>query len=305
MLCAALARAQEPIRYTVSVDKTLRPGQTTTITWTITGTRKPLRLFLSVTNPASGVLEGGNVQTVTTSGGKKNFVSRRVTGLAPGSFDVTVKIDVEHDAMNPAELLAKFRREVHRIAKETNKASRRLPVDQSTVRTADVLAILDRVQNDVNRSLPQPEFAAFRDAVAAEAEELRPAPIARNRFIVLVRDGAPPADRMPAKEARSIFTKLIDLFNHAAASPVREICVVTEPAGADALLYPASFPTDRKETQSVGSLTLYLGLYAYAITSGQLRSSGTINFLEEPGAVLQCSLPHKCKLTNPPRKACP
>ena len=299
---------------TVSVIGSIRPGQTATMTWTVTGTRKPLRLYLYNTNSESGVLEGGNAQTATTSGGKKNAVSRKVTGLAPGSFYVNVQVDLEHEATSPQELAARFRRELHRIAKETDKAARRVPVEDSHVRTADVIALLDRVEDDIRRSLPQPELAAFREAVGMHIDELRREAFEksitrreRNRVVFLVRQGAPPGGRMPAKEARSLIGRLVDwITDSERASLLRTVCVVTEPAGANVLLYPSSFPAERNETRSIGPLTLYLGIYIYEITLDNRKSTGTVNLLKETGSVLQClDDASKCTLIPVSRKSCP
>jgi hypothetical protein len=314
LVCAARADPTEPIRVTASVVGNIRPGQTATITWTVSGTDKPLRLFLRNTNRESGVLDGGNVQTATTSGGKMNVVSRKVTGLAPGSFGVAVEVDAEHDTLNPKDLAVKFRSELLRIASQTKKAARRLPAERSFVRTADVIALLDQALDDLERSLPYPELAAFRDAAAELVDELRREVIEksvahRQRYdtVVLVRQGAPPAGRMAANEARSLLSRFVDwLTNGARVSPLRTVCVVTEPTGANVLLYPSSFPAERNETRSIGSLTLYLGVYVYEIELGQRKSKGTVNLLKQTGSVLEClGDPSKCDLTNPPREKCP
>ncbi len=314
LVCAARADTKRPIQVTASVVGNIRPGQTATITWTVTGTREPVRLILNNRNSASGLLEGGNVQRATTSGGKKNVVSRKVTGLAPGSFYVAVEVDAAHDTLNPKDLAVKFRSEVLRVASQTRKSARRLPAQDFFVRTADVIGLLDHALDDLDRSLPYAELAAFRDAVADLVEELRSEAIGksvarrqRHEAFVLVRQGAPPAGRMPAKEARSLLDRFVDsLTSGTRVSPLRTVCVVTEPTGANVLLYPSSFPTERNETRSIGSLSLYLGLYVYEIELGQRTSKGTINLLKQPGSVLHClGDPSKCDLTGPPLEKCP
>lgn len=314
LVCAARADTTEPIRVTASVVGNIRPGQTATITWTVSGTRKPVRLGLRNTNPDSGVLDGGNVQTATTSGGRKNVVSRKVTGLAPGFFNVAVEVDAGHDTLNPKDLAVKFRRELLRIASQTKKAARRLPAEGSFVRTADVIALLDQALDDLERSLPYPELAAFRDAAAELVEEKRREAIdksvarrERHDAVLLVRQGAPPAGRMPVKEAHAFLSRFVDwLTSGARVSPLRTVCVVTEPTGANVLLYPSSFPAERNETRSIGPLTLYLGVYVYEIEIGQRKSKGTVDLFKQTGSVLEClGDPSKCNLTNPPRKKCP
>lgn len=314
LVCAARADTTEPVRVTASVVGNLRPGQTATITWTVTGTRKPVRLQLTNTNPESGVLEGGNLQTATTSGGNENIASRKVTGLAPGSFNVAVKVDAEHEALTPKDLAVKYRRELLRVAAQTKKAVRRLPIEGSFLSTAEVLALLDQALDDIERSLPYPELAAFRDAARAFVDELRREAIEqsiarrKNRnAIFLVSQSAPSASRIAAKQARSLTSRFTDWLNHnARISPVRSVCVVTEPTGANVLLYPSSFPAERNETRSIGSLTLYLGLYVYEIDFAGRKSRGIVDLLKQPGSVLQClGNPSKCNLTNPAREKCP
>jgi hypothetical protein len=315
LACAVRADPTEPIRVTASVVGKIRPGQTAIMTWTVTGTLKPVRLFLENKNPLSGVLEGGNVQTATTSGGRENVVSRQVTGLAPGIFDIAVEVDTEHETLNPKDLAVKFRSELLRIASQTKKASRRLQTEErSFVRTADVIALLDQAYDDLQRSLPYVELAAFRDAAAElvkelhrEAMEKSVAGRERHDAVLLVRQEAPPAGRMPAKEAHSLLDRFVDwLTNGARLSPLRTVCVVTEPTGANVLLYPSSFPAERNETRTIGSLTLYLGLYVYEIEAGQRKSKGTINLLKDRGSVLEClGDPAKCDVRDLPREKCP
>src|SRR5256885_331903 len=224
---AVRADTTEAIGVTASVVGNIRPGQTATITWTVSGTREPVRLYLKTTNTESGLLEGGNVQTATTSGGRKNVVSRRVTGLAPGSFNVVVEVDAEHETLNPDVLAANLRRELLRIASQTKKASRRL--EGSFVPTADVIALLDQAHDDLDRSLPYVELAAFRDAAAELVNELHQKAIeksvaSRQEYgaVFLVRYDAPPTGRMSAKEAHSLLARFTDwLTNAARVSPLR------------------------------------------------------------------------------------
>ena len=214
LVCAARADTTEPIRVVASMVGSMRPGQTATITWTVIGTDEPTRLTLTNTNYESAVLDGGNVQTVTTSGGRKNVVSRKVVGLAPGAFSVDVQIDTEHKALNPQGLALQLRHELLRIASQTRKASRRL-LANSMVATADVIAVLDQALEDLDRSLPYPELAAFRDAAAAFVEEIRRDAIEqsgvrreRRDAVFLVHQGTSPAGRISASKAQSLLSPI-------------------------------------------------------------------------------------------------
>src|SRR5213592_3258791 len=61
----------------------VRVGETKLLTWTVTGTTKPMPVRLSNQRPDIGSLEGGDEQTAMSSGGKRNTVKKSFTGLAP------------------------------------------------------------------------------------------------------------------------------------------------------------------------------------------------------------------------------
>jgi len=296
---------------------TITRRQTSTLTWTVIGTIKPVRLRLVNSDPETLRLQGGNTQTVTTSGGTNNMVSRTATGRRVGNFNVEYTLIGTVNESTVAT--AAFRRELPRIAAQTKKEARHLPVNRRTIATNDVLILLDHAQQDIATSLPYPELAAFRDAVAATIDELRGEAIEKsiarrrtNRAIVLIREGPPPAPRLPEKEARRLIDRFIDFITPKGTSPLRSICIVTTPeSGAVVALYPSSFPTDRSETLSTGTIELYLGRYNYEITrSGFQRATGVVNLLRNPDRVLACTLPrtadepHVCAPRAPRRDEC-
>jgi hypothetical protein len=314
-LCATGAAAQS-VRVTQSIVGVIGVGQTATMTWTITGTTRPVRLRLTNTHPETATLEGGNIQTVTSSGGAKNLVSRKVTGLTQGQFNVEVEVAGIRD--DPEVVANAFRRELRRIAAETKAEAKRLPVQrdggQRTIATTDMLALIDRAQQDVVKSLPFDDLAALRDAVSAFLAELRrdveKMTVARRRAsaILLVQDrpaSAPP--RLREKDARSTITRLIDFLSDLSGEPpLRTICVVSMPeSGAVVAVYPASFPNGGDKVTSTAPMTLYIGQYLYEVTrNGYPAFKGTLDLLTKPGDMLECSLSTTCDLKKKSRDKC-
>jgi len=272
-------------------------GQTATITWAIVGTTKPVHMQLKNTHPETATLERGNIQTATSSGGNKNIVSRKVTGLSEGEFNVDVEVLGTRE--DPKIIESAFRRELRRIAAETKKAAKRLPVDRRTIAREDVLALIDHAQQDVIRSLPFDDLAAFRDAVAALVEDLHrdaeAMTLARggSRSIFLVQNRPASAPRLAENDARSFIDRFVDLLNGSSrSSPQRTICVMSSPeSGALVRLYAVSFPTEGDIVISTNPTTLYMGLYAYELTQkGDQTHKGKVDLLTKPGHVLHCSL---------------
>ncbi|MES1211299.1 MAG: hypothetical protein ABUL63_03085, partial [Acidobacteriota bacterium] len=72
----------------------LQPLQSTSITWLVLGTKEPVRLRLRNTAPDLATLEGGTLQSASTSGGLRNAASRNVTWLA-GSGPFRIEAAVE------------------------------------------------------------------------------------------------------------------------------------------------------------------------------------------------------------------
>jgi hypothetical protein len=286
------------------------------MTWTITGTTRPVRLVLTNNYPQTATLERGNIQTATSSGGAKNLVSRKVTGLSQGRFNIGVEVAGIRD--DPKVVAGALRRELRRIAAETKTEAKRLPVHrddgEGTIATADMLALIDRVQQDVVKSLPFDDLAALRDAVAAVLAELRrdveKMTIARRRAsaILLVQarpSSAPP--RVREKDARSTIARLIDFLSDLRGKPpLRTICAVSMPeSGAVIAVYPASFPSGGDKVTSTAPMTLYIGHYLYEVTrNGYPAFKGTLDLLTKPGDVLECSLSTTCDLGKKSRDKC-
>lgn len=273
----------------------LRQGQSATLTWTITGTHEPMWIRLNNTTPGVGTLDGGEAQRAVTSGGEPNAVSRSVTGLAPGTFGVIAEVEeplsAREDQEYPRLIAETFRRELRRVADAAEAASREVQGREG------LLALLNGVESDLRRSLPFPELAAFQDALAEKLDRLRrnATDSARGRGVYyLVADDA----------EQSVLAGFVQwLRDLADTSPIRRICVVTDPTGADVKLYPASFPSDFQTTRSIGPLTLFLGRYAYEITrTDYVKSTGFVNLLRNAEQVVECPLvrtagdPSACRL---------
>ena len=131
------------------------------------------------------------------------------------------------------------------------------------------------------------------DELRGEAMEKSIARRQMNPVFLLVREGPPPGSRLPEKQARSIIGRFLDFITPKGPSPLRSLCIVTTPeSGAVVALYPSSFPSDRSETMSTGTLELYLGRYNYEITrDGYQRAIGVVNLFRNPQRVLACTLP--------------
>lgn len=305
-LALALPLFADGLRITSTMVGTLRPGQSAKITWTVLGTTKPVHLSLRNANPESGSLQGGEVQTVTTSGGKRNTVTRKVTGIQPGVFNIDAKFAASE---RPKDIVSAFRKETKRIAEKTRRAAKRLRVRDGRVQIEELVAVLDSIRTDLTNALPYLEMAPFRDAAAellddvqreAEAEQQ-----ARGAF-VLVAQRAPDA-RIAAPRARSLLERIAEFFSgNGSRSPLGTICVVTVPDGADVSLHPPSIPDDVHSVRATSRLTLYLGKYAYAITrEGYARSTGVVHLLTSTERVFECTLPHPCtQLAEPVEKYC-
>lgn len=272
------------------------------MTWTITGTDLPTRVQVQNNSPGAVEVEGGNDQYVTSSGGTPNVVTRKVTVRSPGVFEVKVNID-EQDL-----IVTTYRRELRRIAAETEAAAERLRAEgrrgQRTIPTADILKVLDDAVADVERSLYFEELAAFRDAVRERADEIRSEVLALSvaradsaaiRLVTLrsADEEETSGEGVPAPSARSALSRFIDyLFGASRVGPLVEICVVTLPVnGATLLLYPKSAP-DYTERTTATRFPLYVGLYQWQIKqmTGYLPSSGSVNFLTDPDRIFECRL---------------
>lgn len=272
------------------------------MTWTVTGTTKPVYLKLENPNSATGELAGGNVQTVVTSGGSRNKVSRKVTGLQPGAFGIIVTFAKSE---NPKQIASAFRKAMKRLAAETTRGAKRLHVRSErsparlTVSLEEVLALLDHIEAELTNELPYLEMAPFRDAAAELLDEVRSEVKAaklsqhnRSNGILLAANRVP-GTPLEAPRARTWLDRVAEFFRDKInREPLDTICIVTIPdSGANVLVYPRSLPADRHTTTSSGRLSLYLGRYVYEIRrNGYLPGTGEVNLLLSPERVLECPL---------------
>lgn len=282
--CRVCVKSPERVR--------LQRGQTTTVTWEITGTTLPVRAWLHNRNSAAVDVRGGDDQSVTSSGGTPNVVTAEVTAKSLGVFQVDVSVDEQE------WLATVYRNELRRIAAKIQASMKSLGRGRQ-IRADDISAILDDTLADVDESLPFEELTAFRDAVREYVGQLRAELYATTsasrsglETIRLVSQ-RPATGSIPAPAARSLLSKLRDFFIDASeVEPLTEICVVTSPVnGATLLLYPSSAP-DTTERRTATRFPIYVGLYSWEIRkmTGYLDARGTINFLTDPDRVVECTL---------------
>ncbi len=318
------------LRLSRSMVGSLLPGQSATITWTVTGTNGPLGVQLRNTSPAVGMLVGGEKQIAVTSGGSPNTVSRTVTGVADGHFNIIAEIDQpltpSGDQEYPRIIEAIFRRELTRIVSRIETAAREWPSElrgsppRDTVPRDNVIALLDETEIEVRRALPYPELAAFRDAVSELLDDARHSVAALPDLnasaaiggIVRVANQSSSLTRVEKESAMSIISKLLESLTRS-PSPLRTVCIVTTPeSGARVRMYPSSFPSDLWEGTSNAGTTLYLGRYVYEITKGDnLPMKGSVNLVRNPERLLECPLSNKpneptfCRLVTESQARCP
>jgi hypothetical protein len=247
-----------------------------------------------------GSLQGGDVQLAVTSGGETNAVSRVVTGLTLGQFQITATIEqpARDGGDYPNILAAAFRAELARTATQLELDAKGLPVENGTVAADAVIAILDRTEQDLRRSLPYPEFAALHasvsDLFAQTRQELLGDGEQRASAFILVA-----AKRINAGHARRALESRATLFRErSATSPVHELCVVTTPEQhATVSFVPAAFRSDPAPSIDTNSrITLYLGKYVYSVTkTGFATINSVIDLFTQPYQVLDCTLPHVSK----------
>ncbi len=92
---ASEAWSFEAIEVQASLDQSeLRRGGSTEMRLTVVGTEKPVSIRMINRSPEGIALEGGDEQTLSTSGGPDNSVSRTVRGLRPGGFDLRWELDL-------------------------------------------------------------------------------------------------------------------------------------------------------------------------------------------------------------------
>jgi len=83
----------EVIRIRAQLDRErIWRGQGTPLRIQIEGTRRPVTLRLTNETPGVVRLQGGDEQVVSTSGGRRNVLERRVRGQTPGDFDLQYEL---------------------------------------------------------------------------------------------------------------------------------------------------------------------------------------------------------------------
>lgn len=83
----------EVIRIRAQLDRErIWRGQGTPLRIQIEGTRRPVNLRLTNETPGVVRLQGGDEQVVSTSGGRRNSLERRVRGQTPGDFDLQYEL---------------------------------------------------------------------------------------------------------------------------------------------------------------------------------------------------------------------
>lgn len=304
---ASIRIEQEPKKLVI------RPGQSVQVTWTIHGTDEPTWLLLTNLSPQTVRLQGGDRQQALTSGrkggllggGHPNQVTRVVTGVAPGSLNLTVQPVVSRREPSPErirELTPQFQRGLRATREGFATAARSLPViGGDAYRVKDVVRLLEETRADLFDNLAQPEFAPFRDYVdALFGEALRnlqalssqaarpPAPGVR---LAAYRQ-APPA-QVDKSAAERLFEQILALFSAAEAAPVRELCIQTVPKDrATFQIFPESYPADAREASTVSVVTnLFVGRYLYTVHKDGFKPvSSRIDLIRETQKVLDCRL---------------
>jgi hypothetical protein len=319
-ISGALAAGFEPVRddkvVAVQIRRfppflSLRPLQSTSITWMVLGTKEPVRLRLRNTAPDLATLEGGTLQTVVTSGGLRNAASRNVTWLA-GSGPFRIEAEVE-DGTAPflgeeyLTLLGEhFQREVRRMAADLDGGVRALPEGRngSLYPRSDVLSLLTATQTGLSRALPYPELAAFRDATADLLDDAA----ARVQLLPEEEAGA----YVEKKKVQPLLKRVQGFLESSGESPRRSLCILSSPEeGAIVKIYPRSLPSDPVETSTADIVShLFPGKYRYEVwkdsfkeVESEIDLTGTT---EDARMVLDCRLipagdrdrPAPCRLAS-------
>ncbi len=318
-ISGAIAAGFEPVRddkvVAVQIRRfppflSLRPLQSTSITWMVLGTKDPVRLRLRNTAPDLATLEGGTLQTAATSGGLRNAAGRNITWLA-GSGPFRIEAEVE-DGTAPflgeeyLTLLGElFQREVRRMAAGLDGGVRALPEGRNGgfYPRPEVLNLLDATRSELSRALPYPELAAFRDATADLLDE------AAARVQLL-----PEEDRVyvEKKKVQPLLKRVQGFLESSGESPRRSLCILSSPEeGAIVKIYPRSLPSDPVETSTADIVShLFPGKYRYEVwkdsfkeVESEIDLTGTA---EDARLVLDCRLipagdrgqPAPCRLAS-------
>jgi hypothetical protein len=276
-------------------------GRATKITFTVNGTRERVRLHVRNLNPKIGKVRGGNDQHVMTTGGEPNVATVTATGLRGGTFAVTA--DVDRD-----ELIARvFRRELRRIAAKLERAAAELQrhAVRGTIGTGEVLRLIDQTEAEIDQSLPFPELDAFYDAVREHMTGLRKEVLAISTArrsgdgaIQLVSQSVADGPSVPANPVKGLFSGLVRwVLGISENSPQVEICVFATPLSIMSFrLHPqySASEDEQKDRATPTRFSIYVGLYAWKIFKQDryLERTGTVNFLEDPDRVVECTLRH-------------
>ena len=286
----------------------LRPLQSTSITWMVLGTKDPVRLRLRNTAPDLATLEGGTLQTAATSGGLRNAASRNVTWLA-GSGPFRIEAEVEDDTApflgeEYLTLLGEhFQREVRRVAAGLDGGVRALPEERNLYPRTEVLGLLTATRSDLDRALPYPELAAFRDATADLLDE------AAARVQLLPEEEAAYVEK---KKVQPLLRRVQGFLESSGEAPRRSLCILSSPEeGAIVKIYPRSLPSDPVETSTADIIShLFPGKYRYEVwkdsfkeVESEIDLTGTA---EDSRLVLDCRLiptgdrnqPAPCRLAS-------
>lgn len=267
----------------------LQPLQTVPVTWMVLGTKEPVRLRLRNTSPDLATLDGGTVQTVSTSGGLRNAAARNVTWLA-GSGPFRIEAEVE-DSTSPflgeeyLTLLGQsFQHEVRRIAGSLDAGVRSLPEPGSLYPRPDLLALLAATRAEIPRSFPQPELAAFRDYTADLLDEAA----ARIELLPEQEPGA-----VEKKKIQPLLKRVTDFLAASGESPRRSLCILSSPEdGALVRIYPPSLPSEPVETSTADIVShLFPGKYRYEVWKEHFKQvESEIDLTGDTRLVLDCRL---------------
>ncbi len=288
----------------------LQPLQTVPVTWMVLGTKEPVRLRLRNTAPNLATLDGGTVQTVSTSGGLRNAAARNVTWLAGnGPFRIEVEVEDSTSPFLGEEYLTlvghAFQYEARRIAGNLDSGVRSLPETRKGHLYArpDLLALIASTRAEIPRAFPYPELTAFRDYTADLLDEAA----ARIELLPLLPEEEPSA--VEKKKVQPLLKRVLDFLGSSGESPRRSLCILSSPEdGAMVRIYPRSLPSDPVETSTADIVShLFPGKYRYEIWKEHFKQvESEIDLTGDTRLVLDCRLirsgdrdrPAPCRLAS-------
>lgn len=309
----------------------LRRGATETRTWEVVGTHEPVRLRLWNRSPRTIRLEGGDLQAVMTSGGPKNTVTRRVTGLTAGNGRITIDLSQNTSPLlNPEYetlLAAAVERDLRQVEHKFTEAVQHLAAKGSrpgmppgVYRMEDVRELILYARARIDDALAYPDLSPLRDSIdsifaglALEFEDVITVTSSERSTAALgliqpgtavfqasLQTGSATDGFMSDLDAQRFFgiiEKLIaDLLRTleprgGRRSLIRDLCIVTEPDGAEFKIYPLSFPSDSQITATNASLRVVLGRLRYEIRKPGYKSMAfEVDLLLQAVRRLECGL---------------